>query len=102
MLSLALGQVGINPWEFWRLTFTEFAYLVDNYYHKRDLQTKETREILAMIYNVNRTKGPAKEGSDFMLTIEESLELQEKKKEVPEGDLAEKVRQKYGGQTGGI
>jgi len=100
LLSLALGQVGIEPHKFWQYTFTEFRYLVDHYYHKIDLQTEQTREIIAMLYNVNRGKGAAKRGSDMMKTIAEQTEQREI--EIPTINIVDKIKKKYGSKASGI
>lgn len=97
MLSLALGRVGIRPHDFWLLTFTELSYVIDNYYHRQDQQTEQTREIIAMIYNANRTKGPEKEGKDFMSTLAEIDKNESKEIELPNEDLKQKISKRYGG-----
>ena len=68
--------------------------MVDNYHHKRDFEIENTREVLAMLYNVNRAKGPVREGSDFMKT---SNELVKHEVEIPDKNLAERVKKRYGG-----
>jgi len=67
--------------------------MVNNYYHKRDLQTIQTREIVAMMYNVNRSKGAPKEGKDFMLTFEES---ETSDQEIPNDEIVKKIQERYG------
>jgi len=85
------------PEQVWKLTFTELNLLVDNYYHKQDLQTIQTREIVAWIYNMNRGKGATKKGEDFMQTFEESEKVSLKSKETPTEDQIAEIRKKYGG-----
>ena len=90
------------PEQFWKLTFTEFALLVENYYHKQDLQTIQTRELLAVLYNVNRGKLPSKTAKELMPTFEES-ERNPKKgiTEDPE-ETIKKVKEKYGGKASSL
>lgn len=85
------------PEEFWKLTFTEFALLVDNYYHKQDLNIIQTREIISMLYNVNRSKGGPKKGLDFMKTFDEMKTHESKQIETPNKNIVEAIKKKYGG-----
>lgn len=97
LLRLAVVRVGLTPDQFWLLTFTELGLMVDQYYHHRDLQTLQTREIVAMIYNVNRSKGPPKDGKDFMPTFEEGESEAKKETETPTTDVVAEIKRKYGG-----
>ena len=94
-MRLAVGRVGLKPDEFYKLTFTEFGLIVDHYYHKQDLQTVQTREILAMLYNVNRAKGGPKSGPDFMKTFEELGKS--KQSEIPNEEIIKAIKKRYGG-----
>jgi hypothetical protein len=76
--------------------------MVDHYYHKQDLQTIQTREIVAIIYNVNRVKGGPKEGKDFMKTFAELEDTKEKQKEIPTEKVIEEIRKKYAGSKSSI
>ena len=76
--------------------------MVDGYYHKQDLQTVQTREIVSMLYNVNRVKGPPKTGKDFMPTFDEDSQSKEKSSEIPDAEQIEKIKEKYGGSKGSI
>lgn len=102
VLRLAVVRVGLTPEQFWKLTFTEFALMVDGYYHRQDLQTIQTREIIAMIYNVNRSKGGPKKGIDFMKTFDESQTKQSEDVEIPNESIIDKIKQRYGGTKSGI
>jgi len=52
-----------------------------------------TRELLAMIYNMNRAKGIAKEGKHFMRTSKES---ETEGSLIPTKEEQEAIAQKYG------
>ena len=72
--------------------------VVNNYYHRRDLQTLQTRELLAVLYNANRGKLPSKTAQELMPTFEEAEEKGSKKIVTDDPtEIIKAVKKKYGG-----
>lgn len=56
MLDYYIGQVGINPNDFWHNTWSENQLLGESYNVKQNLEWERVRYLATMIHNVNCSK----------------------------------------------
>lgn len=56
MIDFYIGQVGINPNDFWFNTWKENQLLGESYLIKQNLEWERIRYLSTMIHNVNCTK----------------------------------------------
>lgn len=73
MLAFAYSECGLNVDEFFSLSWYEWSLEVykvrqrnEHDFHKWERSVSVTREFMAMFYNVNRGKSPAKTGKDMV------------------------------------
>ena len=99
MIDFYIGQVGINPNEFWANTWKENHLLGESYLIQQNLHWERSRFISTMIYNVNCTKRSQMIAPDKLFPLPQDVYLgRDKPKSTPEQmeDFRKKVdKMKY-------
>jgi hypothetical protein len=84
-LDFALGELDLMPRDFWEMRPVDFKSKAAGFYRRQDYQSRQTREIIAVIMNANRD--PQKQPQPFTGEQIWPLSIDRKKKVEKENKL---------------
>lgn len=86
MLDYYIGQVGINPNEFWANTWKENQLLGESYMIKMNISWEQTRYLASMLVNVNAQKKSNMIAPDKLFPLPQDVYLERGKPQSTEAE----------------
>jgi len=87
LLDYYIGQVGINPNEFWANTWKENQLLGESYMIRMNVSWEQTRYLASMLVNVNVGKKSAMIAPDKLFPLPQDVYLERGKPQSTEAEF---------------